>query len=125
MGDPETWIPQVEAGENVQNRSLTQSSLSLEFGALSANYWARSVVWYDTASQQSGRLAVVNLNTTSANVITMASSQVSLKYMYLYNSISAYLITVTIQSMTNVVILLGELVIGHISSFLAPEMVYM
>lgn len=78
MGDPETWVPLVEAGDDIQHSNLNAQTQSFLFGDLAANYWYSSVVWYDTVSPQSGRVVVVDLNATNPNAITVtvASSQV-------------------------------------------------
>ncbi len=74
---PEDWVPLLSTNETIPRRQLSADSDTYKFGSLSANYWNRSVVWYDTASQRAGRIVTVDINTTSTSVIGFGSKGVS------------------------------------------------
>ncbi len=81
MGDPEDWVSKVEAGEEV-DFDTEPAPREVAFGALSANYWHTSVVWYDTASSSGGRIMddKTRMIWFGANVInTQGSSMVCAK----------------------------------------------
>ncbi len=76
-GDPENWVPRLEAGENVGLRREPISTYA--FHALSANYWNTSMVWYDTSSLIGGRIMgdkTSSIWNRAYVIVTQGSSQV-------------------------------------------------